>query len=175
MTAPLEMSHRTGSRTDPRFSTSQADTLRVLLIARMGEQSAQFAQHAAALAALAANTTQDPTGCDRAMAALHMFTAREAIEELEDALVRIDDGGYGNCQSCDQPIPLERLQMIPQTRTCAACPRPVASSFTGRQRRAWAQVAVSTPDPPLPAVCSPPSRPSSPHTSKEERDDSISA
>jgi DnaK suppressor protein len=127
MTTPLEISHRTGSPTDPRFSTSQADTLRVLLIAGMGEQSAQFAQHAAALAALAANATQDPTGRDRAMAALHMFTAREAIEEIEDALVRIDDGGYGKCQSCDQPIPLERLQMIPQTRTCAACPRPVAA------------------------------------------------
>jgi RNA polymerase-binding transcription factor len=131
MTAPLEMSHCTGNPTDPRVSTSQADTLRVLLIAGMGEQSAKFAHHAAALAALTANASQDPTGRDRAMAALHMFTAREAIEEIEDAFVRIDDGRYGTCQSCDQPIPLERLQMIPQARTCAACPRPGASSADG--------------------------------------------
>jgi hypothetical protein len=42
------------------------------------------------------------------MAALHMFSALEAIEELADALVRLEDGRYGSCPACDRPIPIGR-------------------------------------------------------------------
>jgi RNA polymerase-binding transcription factor DksA len=78
-------------------------------LAGMGERAAQFAQHAAALAALTANSSEDTTaGRDRAMTVLHPYREREAIEEIEDALVRIEDS-YGTCQSCDWPIPFEHL------------------------------------------------------------------
>jgi DnaK suppressor protein len=130
MTAPFEvLRRRTGRATTSQRSTLQADTLRPLLLAEMRKQAAQFAQHAAALADLTANSSEDTTaGRDRAMAALHAYRAREAIEEIEDALVRIDDGGYGTCQSCNRPIPFERLEAIPQARFCAACTAPTASA-----------------------------------------------
>jgi RNA polymerase-binding transcription factor DksA len=127
MTAAFEVSHRT----ERRFPTSQAGTFRALLIAGMRKQSVQFARHAAALSELISDASRDPSGRDRAMAALRLFGARAAIEEIEDALVRIDGGRYGECQSCDQPIPLEHLQVVPQARTCATCPRPVTSSTGG--------------------------------------------
>jgi RNA polymerase-binding transcription factor DksA len=113
---------------------SESDTLRVLLVTRMGECSAQIAQYASVRAALTDDPSQDPTGRERAMAALHMFIAREAIEEIEAALVRIRDRRYGRCQSCDQPISLERLETIPEARTCAGCPPARAAGRPGVSR-----------------------------------------
>jgi RNA polymerase-binding transcription factor DksA len=129
MTAPFEVLRRTGRAATSQLSTAQADILRPLLRAELGEQAAKFAQHAAALADLTANSSEDTTaGRDRAMAALHAYRARETIEEIEDALVRIEDGSYGNCQSCGRPIPFERLETVPQARYCAACASPAVSA-----------------------------------------------
>ena len=64
-----------------------------------------------------------------------MYSAVEAIEEFEDALVRLDDGRYGTCQSCGRPIPTERLEVLPQTRFCAACPTAADSRLQSRRRR----------------------------------------
>jgi RNA polymerase-binding transcription factor DksA len=74
-----------------------------------------------ALTADSANTTDR----DRAVAALRMFSARAVIEEIEDAIVRIESGTYGTCQSCHRPISLERLETIPHARCCASCPAAV--------------------------------------------------
>ena len=55
------------------------------------------------------------------MAALHMYGARSEIEQIEDAVVRIDEGAYGMCLSCNEKMSFARLQARPQTRTCAEC------------------------------------------------------
>jgi RNA polymerase-binding transcription factor DksA len=129
MTAPFEVLRRAGRATTPQLSTLQADTLRARLLAEMEEQSAQFARHAAALADLTANSSEDTTcGRARAMAALHAYRARQAIEEIEGALVRIEDGSYGTCQSCGWPIPFEGLEAVPQARFCGDCATPAASA-----------------------------------------------
>ncbi len=51
--------------------------------------------------------------------------AREQVHlaNLVDALRRIEEGCYGGCQACAQPIPFERLVVFPETKTCAACAR----------------------------------------------------
>jgi len=43
---------------------------------------------------------------------------RDAAElaEVRDALGRIASGGYGLCQECGEPIPLERLRAFPTAR-----------------------------------------------------------
>jgi hypothetical protein len=61
------------------------------------------------------------------MAALHFFGAIETIEQIEAALIRVDEGSYGACQSCGQPIPLEGLEVSPEARYCANCTAPVTS------------------------------------------------
>lgn len=43
---------------------------------------------------------------------------RETLREIDQALERMEEGTYGLCTVCGQPIPLERLQALPQAATC---------------------------------------------------------
>lgn len=47
----------------------------------------------------------------------------DRIEELEEALERLDEGTYGICSHCGRPIDLERLEALPQTDLCIDCAR----------------------------------------------------
>jgi DnaK suppressor protein len=44
-----------------------------------------------------------------------------AVEEIDDALRRIDDKTYGYCERCFQPITKPRLRALPYARLCVAC------------------------------------------------------
>jgi RNA polymerase-binding protein DksA len=45
------------------------------------------------------------------------------LEAMDAALKRIDDGTYGLCRSCGQPIGAERLDALPWTTKCIDCKR----------------------------------------------------
>jgi RNA polymerase-binding transcription factor DksA len=45
------------------------------------------------------------------------------IEQLKEALERLDEGDYGVCESCEQPIDPERLEVLPRTTLCIKCAR----------------------------------------------------
>lgn len=45
------------------------------------------------------------------------------IEEINAALERIEQGTFGDCEACHQPIKAERLQVLPFTRHCLECAR----------------------------------------------------
>jgi RNA polymerase-binding protein DksA len=45
------------------------------------------------------------------------------LEQVQDALNRIDAGTYGRCVDCAEPISKPRLQALPYTRRCIACAR----------------------------------------------------
>jgi len=49
-----------------------------------------------------------------------MDSERKLIEQIDDALERIQDGTYGICEGSGEPIPVERLQAIPWARYCVA-------------------------------------------------------
>lgn len=38
---------------------------------------------------------------------------------VDQAIAKIDAGNYGLCDECEEPIPLERLAILPYTRLCA--------------------------------------------------------
>lgn len=40
------------------------------------------------------------------------------LEEIEDALARIQDGTYGECERCHKPIGEDRLEAVPHARYC---------------------------------------------------------
>ena len=42
----------------------------------------------------------------------------DLIEKVEHALARIDDGSYGRCEACGNPIEAERLDALPYTTLC---------------------------------------------------------
>jgi len=41
------------------------------------------------------------------------------INQLDDALTRIEGGNYGVCRTCELLIPRERLEAVPTAQTCA--------------------------------------------------------
>lgn len=47
--------------------------------------------------------------------------ATAAVEEIDDALKKLDRKSYGWCERCYQPIPKARLQALPFARLCVAC------------------------------------------------------
>ena len=55
------------------------------------------------------------------------YTLEENEERLlaaiDAALVRIDDGTFGVCKSCAEPINEERLEALPHTTQCIECKR----------------------------------------------------
>jgi DnaK suppressor protein len=69
----------------------------------------------------------------QAAAASHVFEqqrdlalrdrARLELSRVEAALRAIDDGTYGTCTSCGNPIAAERLEAIPWVPTCIDCAR----------------------------------------------------
>ena len=46
---------------------------------------------------------------------------RREMSAIEAALRRLDAGTYGDCESCGEPIPLQRLLVLPAAFRCAAC------------------------------------------------------
>jgi DnaK suppressor protein len=49
--------------------------------------------------------------------------SRLELSRVEAALRSIDDGTYGICTNCGNPIAAERLEAIPWTPTCIDCAR----------------------------------------------------
>lgn len=47
--------------------------------------------------------------------------AESIIVEIDLALQRLEDGGYGVCLRCQRPIVPERLSVVPYARYCVAC------------------------------------------------------
>lgn len=52
-----------------------------------------------------------------------MAYLRADLTEIDDALERIDDGTYGYCIECGNPIDRGRLEALPQAARCVACQR----------------------------------------------------
>ena len=46
---------------------------------------------------------------------------RNELKLIEDALFRINDSSYGQCESCQKKIGLKRLQIMPLTALCIEC------------------------------------------------------
>jgi len=47
--------------------------------------------------------------------------AEWALSEIDAALQRLEDGSYGICEHCGEPIPWERLDVLLVTRLCTPC------------------------------------------------------
>jgi RNA polymerase-binding protein DksA len=47
--------------------------------------------------------------------------SRDLLLQVERALARLDEGTYGRCENCGNPIPKARLQAFPRATLCVAC------------------------------------------------------
>jgi RNA polymerase-binding protein DksA len=48
---------------------------------------------------------------------------QEVLYQIDDALKRMDEGTFGVCQSCNQPIIISRLKAVPYAAMCIGCQR----------------------------------------------------
>ena len=46
---------------------------------------------------------------------------KKELEEIHEALKRIDEGTYGICKMCEEPINEERLKVKPFAKYCIIC------------------------------------------------------
>lgn len=53
--------------------------------------------------------------------------ARLGLQQIDDAIERLDAGAYGICASCKNPIPVERLEVRPFAELCVPCAERMGS------------------------------------------------
>lgn len=46
---------------------------------------------------------------------------RDAFRAIADAWRRLDEGTFGVCDNCGEPIPKARLEAVPYATTCVKC------------------------------------------------------
>ena len=60
---------------------------------------------------------------DRELSMNIASSEQQVLYEIDDALKRLDDGSYGTCQQCNQPIAMSRLKAVPYASLCIECQR----------------------------------------------------
>ncbi|MFE4424723.1 TraR/DksA family transcriptional regulator [Streptomyces sp. NPDC056817] len=117
---------------DALFSPLQCESFRKLLAAERAGTSVQIAALSRdfdgiveANALVATDDEHDPEGSstafERAHVAAMLAQARDHLADLDRALERLEEGDYGRCEGCGEPIPTQRLEVRPAARTCVRC------------------------------------------------------
>lgn len=57
---------------------------------------------------------------------------RNQLASVEHALAKFEEGTYGLCDNCGQPIPSERLEALPQASLCLECKASQAKNAKGK-------------------------------------------
>jgi DnaK suppressor protein len=50
---------------------------------------------------------------------------RRLLKEVSSALQKLEEGGFGDCERCGEPIAEKRLEALPFARYCIDCQRAV--------------------------------------------------
>ncbi|MFE9560143.1 TraR/DksA family transcriptional regulator [Streptomyces sp. NPDC006487] len=105
-----------------RLAADRDDTLH-----RMAALGRDFDGIVAANALVAVDDEHDPEGASTAFERAHvaslMARAHDHLDELDQALERLEGGDYGQCMGCGAVIPPERLEIRPAATTCVSCAR----------------------------------------------------
>ena len=48
-------------------------------------------------------------------------TERDILQQVDEAIVRIDGRRFGTCASCEEEMNLKRLEAVPWARFCLSC------------------------------------------------------
>ena len=59
---------------------------------------------------------------------------QEALDRIEAAIERIQDGTYGQCEECGAKIPKARLKAIPYANFCVECASRAEQSWKAHPR-----------------------------------------
>ncbi|MEU4228626.1 TraR/DksA C4-type zinc finger protein [Nonomuraea sp. NPDC026600] len=114
------------------LSPSEQATIRELLDADRQRTTARVAilgsdrdEIVKSSALTASDDEHDPEGTSTAFERAHVQAlldqALSHLAELDLAFERLRDGSYGICARCGQRIAIERLMILPATKTCVSC------------------------------------------------------
>lgn len=112
-------------------SAAETETIRVALNERLVELHTEYEKTMAQLTDLQRDRLTDSAGDDQADTGTKTFEReqeislangiRDRVTQVERALERLDDGHYGYCERCGNPIPAGRLAAFPSATLCVAC------------------------------------------------------
>lgn len=63
----------------------------------------------------------DPISVERDRLLSLRALARQRVEDIDAAVRRLDAGAYGACRTCRRPIPVARLEAVPEATQCVGC------------------------------------------------------
>lgn len=63
----------------------------------------------------------DPGVHEREVASAVMEDLSRKLQEIENALRNLENGHYGICEACGEPIDPERLEALPEATLCVSC------------------------------------------------------
>jgi RNA polymerase-binding transcription factor DksA len=66
-------------------------------------------------------------GPDDHLMSMQKSAIQRVLKEIDHAFARVEDGAYGTCLGCTEPVPAERLEILPYTPYCVACQRLAAT------------------------------------------------
>ncbi len=112
-------------------SAAETEKIRVALTARRDELQEEYDHTLVEIAELQRDRLTDSAGDDQADTGTKTFEREqeitlannilERITQVERALERLDEGSYGWCEKCGNPIPVERLAAFPSATLCVTC------------------------------------------------------
>ena len=115
----------------PSRSATETENIRAALAARRDELRGEYDQTLSEITELQRDRLTDSAGDDQADTGTKTFereqeislanSIKERITQVERALERLDEGGYGWCERCGNPIPVERLAAFPSATLCVTC------------------------------------------------------
>jgi DnaK suppressor protein len=108
---------RTTVRSTAGLSERQLPDIRADLDQQRRFRTEQLEELAVDAAVAMANADQNRLQVTRAI----MQAAEAALSEIDAALQRLKEGLYGICERCADPIPWERLEVLPMSRLCTPC------------------------------------------------------
>ncbi|HET6213847.1 MAG TPA: TraR/DksA C4-type zinc finger protein [Micromonosporaceae bacterium] len=110
---------------------AETEKIRAALAGRRDELREEYDQTLAEIAEIQRDRLTDSAGDDQAYTGTKTFEREqeislangilERITQVERALERLDDGRYGWCERCGNPIPVERLAAFPSATLCVTC------------------------------------------------------
>ncbi|BCJ77806.1 hypothetical protein CS0771_73500 [Catellatospora sp. IY07-71] len=112
-------------------SAAETEKIRQALTARRDELQEEYDHTLVEIAELQRDRLTDSAGDDQADTGTKTFEREqeitlannilERITQVERALERLDEGSYGWCERCGNPIPVERLAAFPSATLCVTC------------------------------------------------------
>jgi RNA polymerase-binding transcription factor DksA len=98
---------------------------RQLALGRLAALTGDFNEVVAASRDSNADDEHDPEGAtiafERSQVAALVLQVQGHLAEVEAAIQRLEDGTYGICERCGQPIAKARLEARPAASTCIRC------------------------------------------------------